>query len=148
MKKHVILLIVVFTIFSCKINECEDIACFTPPPNFAFELVDKTTGENLFTNGTLKDTDIEVLDENEEKVTFKFISENSLNIIDLPEIGWNFELHTYTITVGPTVEFRLELEMEEKHENCCTFFKVITFNISNYTYEQSSTTGVYSIKID
>ena len=148
MKKHVILLIVVFTIFSCKINECEDIACFTPPPNFAFELVDKTTGENLFTNGTLKDTDIEVLDENEEKVTFKFISENNINIIDLPEIGWNLDLHTYTITVGPTVEFRLELEMEEKHENCCTFFKVITFNISNYTYEQSSTTGVYSIKID
>lgn len=141
-------LIVFFTVLGCKINECEDIACFTPPPNFTFELVDKTTGENLFTNGNLKDTDIEVVDENEEKVTFKFISENSLNIIDLPEIGWNLNLHTYTITVGDNIKFRLELEMEEKHENCCTFFKIITFNISNYTYEQSGTTGVYSIKID
>ena len=146
--KKFILLIVFFVVLGCKINECEDIACFTPPPNFALELVDKATGENLFTNETLKSSNIEVLNENDEKVTFNFISENNLNIIDLPEIDWNLDLHTYTITVGPTIQFNLELDIEEKYENCCTFFKVITFNISNYTYEQSSTTDIYSIKID
>lgn len=137
-----------FTVLGCKINECDGIACFTPPQPFSFELVDKATGENLFTNGTLKSEDIQVLNENDEKISFQFISENDYNVLSLNEIGWDLDPHTYTITVGTTVEFYLELDMEEKHENCCTFFKTETFQLSGYDYEQSNTTDIYTIKID
>lgn len=142
------LLIVFFAVLGCKINECEDIACFTPPPNFAFELVSKTTGENLFTNGTLNSNDIKVVDEDNNAISYDFISENNYNILTLNEIGWDLDPHTYTISVGTSVEFTLELDMEEKHENCCTFFKTEKFQISGYSYEQSNTTDIYTIKID
>ena len=137
-----------FLALGCKINECDGIDCFSPPPNFNFELVDKTTGENLFTNGTLKSEDIQVLNENDEKISFQFISENDYNILSLNEIGWDLDPHTYTISVGTSIVFTLELDMEEKHENCCTFFKTETFQLSGYVYEQSNTTDIYMIKID
>ena len=142
------LLIVFFTILGCKINDCDDIACFTPPPDFTFELIDKTTGENLFTNETLKSENIQVLNEKGEKISFQFISEKELNVFSLNEIGWDLDPHLYTITVDTSVEFTLELDMEEKSENCCTFFKTETFQISGYTYEQSDSSDIYSIKID
>lgn len=149
MKKYFILLFVTCTFFSCKkINECEDIACFTPPPSFVFELVDETTGENLFTNETLNSEDIKVVNENDKNVTFEFISENDYNVFSLNEIGWDIDPHIYTISVGTSVEFTLELDMEEKSENCCTFFNTETFQISGYTYEQSSTSGIYIIQIN
>ena len=149
MRKYLLLSLVIYTVFSCKkIKECDGIDCFSPPPNFDFELVDKTTGENLFTNGTLKSEDIQVVNESNENVSFQFISENDYNILSLNEVGWNLDPHTYTISVGASVEFYLELDMEEKHENCCTFFKTETLQISGYTYEQSNTTDIYSIQID
>ena len=136
------------SILSCKNNDCEDISCFTPPPNFSLELVDNSTGENLFTTGLLNSNSIEILDENSKEIAFDFIAENDLNIIQLSEIGWNLGLHNYKVIVTPNVEFTLTLEMEEKHENCCTFFEIRQFNISNYAYEQSNTTGIYKIKIN
>lgn len=147
MKKIAFFVILSLTLISCKNSKCEDILCFTPPPDFTFELVDKTTGENLFENGNLLSEDIKVLDEENKNVPFQFISENNLNSIYFQEIGWNLGLHTYTLTIGNQVNFDLVLEMQEKHENCCTFFKVLKFDISNYEYEQSNSTGIYKIKI-
>lgn len=122
--------------------------CFTPPPIFAFELVDKITSENLFTNGTLSSSDIEIVDEENKKVKYEFIDRDNLNIINILEIGWDLGFHTYTISVGDDVRFNLELEMEQKSENCCTFFKTTQFNITNYTYIKSNTTDVYQVQID
>ncbi|MFD1293040.1 hypothetical protein ACFQ5N_04240 [Lutibacter holmesii] len=146
--RQLTLLFIFFTVLGCKNNECEGIACFSPPPNFSFELVDKATGENLFTNETLNSNDIKVVDEENNAVSYSFISENNYNILSLNEIGWNLDPHTYTITVGDLVEFTLELDMEEKYENCCTFFKTETFQLSGYEYEQSNTTDIYTIQID
>lgn len=147
MKKHIFLFVFII-IMSCKKNECEDILCFTPPPNFALELVDKITCENLFTNEVLNSNNIEITNENSKKIAFTFISENDLNIIQLSEIGWILGLHTYNITVASDVQFNIELNMEEKHENCCAFFNILLFDISNYEFEQSNITGIYTIKID
>lgn len=146
--KKAILFFVLISLSACKINECEDIDCFTPPPSFIFELVDKTTGENLFTTGVLDSSTIEVLDEDSNKTTFSFITEDGINLLQLTEIGWNLGLHTYTVSVGTDVEFSITLEMEEKHENCCTFFNTLQFNVSTYEFEQSTTSGIYTIKID
>lgn len=148
MKKYILFIFLPFLVFGCKNNNCEDIACFTPPPNFMFELVDKTTGVNLFSNETLDSSTIKILDENSKKTSFNFISENDLNLISLSEIGWNLDLKTYTVTVESDVEFSITLKMEEKHENCCTFFKILQFNISKYEYKQSNTSEIYTIKID
>jgi len=148
MKKISLALILLISIFSCENKNCEDIACFTPPPNFILELVDKTSGENLFTNETLNSNDIKIVDEGGKNVTYYFITTENLNLINLNEIGWNLGFNTYTISVGNNVTFNLELDMEEKHENCCTFFQVNLFNITNYNYEKLNTSDVYKIQIN
>lgn len=148
MKKIGLVLMILISLFSCKDKGCEDIACFTPPPNFVLELVDSSTGENLFTNETLNSNDIIIVDEDGKNVTYEFIPRENLNLINLNEIGWNLGFRTYTISVGDDVIFNLELDMEEKHENCCTFFQINLFNITNYTYEKSNTTDVYIIEIE
>lgn len=145
--KKIALLFLLFVVVSCKKDKCEDILCFTPPQPFLFELVDKTTGDNLFSIGELESSNIKVLNEESEPINFTFISENEYNIIDLSEIGWNMGINYYTISVDD-IEFSITLEIEEKHENCCTFFELKQFEISNYQFEQSNTTGIYTIKID
>ncbi|SDW18983.1 hypothetical protein SAMN05444411_101246 [Lutibacter oricola] len=146
MKKNILLIFLPLLLFGCK-NDCEGIACFTPPPNFIFELVDKTTGDNLFTKGELDSDTITVLNKNFESVNFEFISENNLNVIELSEIGWNLNLEQYTIKVGE-IEFVVTLEMEEKHENCCTFFNILQFEVSKYTYQQSNSSEIIKILIE
>ncbi|MDV7186380.1 hypothetical protein R3X25_03725 [Lutibacter sp. TH_r2] len=146
--KKIVLLFVFLTAISCKKEDkCDGIDCFTPPQTFIFELVDKTTGDNLFTTGSLNSSEITVVDENTTSVNFNFISENNLNLIELSEIGWNMGLNYYTVKVD-SIEFTIFLEMESKHENCCWFFSVKQFNISNYLFEQSNATGVYKIIIE
>jgi len=42
-------------------NECEDILCNSGPAGFQLELVDKDSGENLFSNGTFNKEDLELI---------------------------------------------------------------------------------------
>ena len=77
----ILTLIILIIIQSCKKkDDCEDLACFTPPSPFEFELVDKLTGENLFTNGTFNSNDIKVINfDDKSNVGFTFIDENDYN---------------------------------------------------------------------
>ena len=57
-----------FILQSCN-NDCNKL-CFTPPNSFQFEIVDKTSGENLFTNGTYGAGDIKIIDKlNNENIS-------------------------------------------------------------------------------
>lgn len=147
MKKKMFLILLLITLFSCKNNDCSDYACFTPPPRFTFELLDKSTGENLFSNGTLNPDEIRVFDEENNLFNASFISENNINLIDVSEIGWNLGLHSYTLIVGVDLEINIVLEIEEKNENCCTYFEVVNFQILNYEFSKSNTTGIITVLI-
>ncbi len=147
MKKNIFLILLLITLFSCKNNDCSDYACFTPPPSFIFELVDKSTGENLFSNGSLSPDEIRVFDEENNRLNASFISEDNVNIIDVSEIGWNLGSHSYTLIVGIDLEINIVLEIEEKNENCCTYFEVINFQVLNYEFSKSNTTGIITVLI-
>lgn len=87
MKKYfpIILVFVVLSITSCK--KCGE--CFTPPSPFLFEFIDKTTNENLFTNGTYQPNQIDVINTiDNEELEFAFIVENDVNILQINSIGW------------------------------------------------------------
>lgn len=145
MKK--IFIITLLLLISCKKNNCEGYACFTPPPDFIFELVDSSTGENLFTNNTLNSNEITFITATNSAVEFTFIAENNLNLIQANGIGWNLGINTYKLTVG-SVTIDLLVEMKEINENCCTYFEIVTFEVSNYNFEKSNTTGITKIIID
>lgn len=133
---------------SCDNNDCDGILCNTPPDQTVLKLIDSETGDNLFTNQSLSSEDIRIKNGNNQSVNFTFITENDVNLIDLSEIGWNTGLHTYRILIGDDLEIDLKLHNEERHENCCTFFETLEFDITSHEYDISNTSGFYVVKIN
>jgi hypothetical protein len=146
--KFISLLLLLF-IQGCKSDDCEDIACFTPPMPFTFDLVDKESGENLFTNGSYNSDDIEVLNVNDNsRREFRFISENELNIIQIGSIGWEDEIAEVVLKVGDIIILNLYVDSERVSENCCNFTKYNEIRIDNADYDLNNQTGIYTIYIE
>lgn len=133
---------------ACDINDCEDIACFTPPRGFAFELVDAESNENLFTNGTFDSDQIEVLniDDNSRR-EFSFISENDLNIIQIGSIGWETEIAEVVLKVGDESILNLYVDSERVSRNCCSFTEYNEIRIDNADYELNPQSEIYTVFI-
>ncbi len=151
MKKtlKLVALIALLFIQACDNNDCEDLLCFTPPIGFAFELVDKDSGENLFTNGTYNPDNIEVLNVlDNSKREFRFISENDINIIRIGSIGWDSEIADVVLKVGDASILNLYVDSERVSENCCNFSKYNEIRIDNAEYELDQQSGIYTIFIE
>lgn len=143
------ILIVLFSICACEdMGTGKHIACFTPPVNFPFEIVDKTTGENLFTNGTYKSDQIVVTDlATNLKVPFKFISENGLNILDIGSIGWKTEKVNYSITIQNESIFELYVDASRLNGDNCSYTVYNQVLIKNADNEFNKEKGRSIIKI-
>jgi len=151
MRKKLILtaVLILLGMQACVDKDCEDLLCFTPPMPFAFELVDKESGENLFTNGSYDSDDIEVLNVNDNsRREFKFISENEFNIIQIGSIGWENEIAEVVLKVGDVTILNLYVDSERVSENCCNFTKYNEIRIDNAEYELDQQSGIYTILID
>ncbi|MEN8126044.1 MAG: hypothetical protein ABFR32_13055 [Bacteroidota bacterium] len=136
MKNFFYTLILLLSLTSCDFDDCEGIDCFTPPPSFGFEIVDKQSKENLFTNGTYTDDQIEVFNtQTKEPVEYRFISENNHNTIGIHSIGWSTEKVDITINIGDEVIFNFFVDAERKKGDCCSFTKIKEFRIENIDYE-------------
>ncbi len=134
--------------FSCqKFDKCEGIVCFTPPRGFYVEVVDSVLGENLYTTDNLEVSSITLKNENNENVEFTFISEDEINLIDISTIGWETGVHTYYLKLSSDVEIVIDIEMQEKNKDCCTFFEVEKFEIRDYDYKISQYSEVIEVKI-
>ncbi len=149
MKKiHFILILVTLLFQSCLDDDCGE--CFSPPYGFAFEIVDKTSGENLFTNGTYNAEDISITDSlnDNEPVTFTFISENEYNIIDISSIGWETEIVDLTIAVSNTPIFNFYVDAERNTADCCSYTEYNEVTISGSEFELDAETGIYIILVE
>ncbi len=143
-----IVVLLLFALQACNFNEPCGV-CFSPPKFFYFELVDKNTGENLFTNGTLKSADLEVLDlANNASVEYEFISEDSVNILNIFSIGWHSEIVTYAITIADSTVFELYVNAERLSEDCCSFTRYHEIRIDETEYEHSLESDIYTIIVD
>lgn len=151
MRKRLILIAVMILLSAqaCDDKDCEDLLCFTPPMPFAFELVDKDSGENLFTNGSYDPDDIEVLNVSDNsRREFVFISENELNIIQIGSIGWENEIAEVVLKVGDETILNLYVDSERVSEDCCNFTKYNEIRIDNADYELDPQSGIYTIRIE
>jgi hypothetical protein len=151
MRKKLMLIAVMILLSAqaCADKDCEDVLCFTPPMPFAFELVDKDSGENLFTNGSYDSDDIEVLNVSDNsRREFVFISENELNIIQIGSIGWENEIAEVVLKVGDETILNLYVDSERVSEDCCNFTKYNEIRIDNADYELDPQSGIYTIRID
>jgi hypothetical protein len=135
---------------SCKKeNACEGLLCFTPPGPFRFELVDKLTGENLFTNGTYTPNEIKVINlYDQSNVSFTFIDENDYNIIMINSIGWKTETINYSINISNESLFELFVDAERLNGECCDYTEYKEIRIENSEFELNQTNGLYKILVD
>ncbi|MDQ6469572.1 hypothetical protein RB619_02870 [Flavobacterium sp. LHD-80] len=141
-----IFILFAFLNFGCS-NDAE--LCFTPPEGFSFELVDKTTGENLFTNGTYKSNDITVknLDDSSKNIEYNFISENNYNVITIGTIGWKTETVNYSVNIAGKNIFEFHVQATRINDKCShTEYK--DFQVKSATYQLDKTRGVFKILVD
>lgn len=146
MKKIITLVLVIALLSSC--DECKDIACFTPPPPFEFEIVDKQTKENLFTNETFSEGQVTIESHGDKAVAYSFISESNRNTIKLNEIGRETEKIHYTINIADEVIFDLKIDAERKSEDCCTFTEIHSLKIESIEYIVDTTTEIITILVE
>jgi len=144
------LILIVFTVIiqSCVRDDCGE--CFTPPQSFQFEIVDKTSGENLFTNGTYASENIEITDNlnNNDPVEFTFISENKINLIQINSIGWKTEIVNLNIAISDNHIFDLYIDVERKKSDCCRHTEYNEVNIIESEFELDTQNGVYKILVE
>ena len=131
---------------SCK-NEDDCGECFTPPQSFLFKLVNKETNENIFANGNYDPDQLEIFNtlDGNTPVDFSFISENSINLIQLNSIGWETEKVNLQIRLGGNDIFTVFIDAERESENCCSYTKYNEVKIEEVEFEQDSQTGIYTI---
>ena len=147
--EKILFLFVVFIAQACGGKDCEDYLCTTPPGPFRFEIVDKATGENLFSNGTYQAGEIEIVNLSEEgAVEYRFIDENNLDLIQILSIGWETEKATYSVKIGDKSIFTLYVDAERLSEDCCSFTRFHEIRIENQEFEYDENTGIYKILID
>ncbi|SRX55313.1 hypothetical protein [Aequorivita sp. CIP111184] len=148
-KGFILLFFAIFLLNSCSVDKC-DVDCNSGPLELDFELLNKATGENLFTNGTFDPNDIDVLDldNNNSSVQFTFNSENDINIINLGPFGWETNIANYFLKVGDRDIFTLHVDAEEKTEDCCSFVQVNKLEITNASFELNPETGVYEVLVE
>ncbi len=152
MKKIAKILVIITLLMnqSCeKKNPCKDVDCFTPPSPFNFELVDKSTGENLFTNGTYKPSEIKITNISDNSIIpYFFIDENNYNVIQINSIGWETEIIECSLKINDIEVLRLYVDAKRLNENCCSFTRYDEIRIENAEYEFDNQTGIYKILID
>ena len=130
-------------------NDCDDLLCFTPPSGFVFEIVDKASGENLFTNGTYTPEQIEVLNtDDNSKRTFGFLSEDDINLIVIASIGWETEVAKVVVKIAGEDILDLYVDAERVSENCCSFSKYNEIRIDNAEYTLDKQSDIYTIYIE
>tara|TARA_R110000868_G_scaffold4211_4_gene26447 strand:- start:1763 stop:2215 length:453 start_codon:yes stop_codon:yes gene_type:complete len=148
MKNRTLITLITFVIILHSCDDCEDKACFTPPIGYTFELVDKTTMENLFTNETFNRNDIKVTNLNDNSdLEFDFIDDNNANLIQLNSIGWESEKVDALINVSGIDILNLIVDAERTSEDCCEFTKYNDIRIENAEFALNEESGVYTILI-
>lgn len=146
MKNYFLFIVYVFLLSSCqKWFECDD--CFTPPPQFLIEFVDKNSGENLYSIGTYDFDSFEINGSDNEDVSWSFVSENNMNLVDISDIGWILGFHTYTLQLSAEQSVMIDIDMARKTNDCCTYFQVNKFDVRYYDFNQSNTTGIITIEL-
>ncbi|TXD84827.1 hypothetical protein ESY86_03795 [Subsaximicrobium wynnwilliamsii] len=147
MKHLIISLFLILSLQSCNTDDCGD--CFTPPQPFLFELVDKSTGENAFTNGTYEPQQLNILDSiTTAPVEYEFISENNVNLIQLNTIGWKTETVNLSFEISGNQIFNFYVDATRKKENCCSFTTYNAIELEGAEFEIAPNSGIHTILLN
>lgn len=147
--KHYIalLLFVVIGIASSCSSKCSDVDAPEAPSIFV-KLIDATSEEDVFENGTFTENHIVITDSEENDVPFGFVNES--NILHIVPEYQNITSNTIVITLNnpDTMEERsieITYTVQKNEQECYTLHSIVNVSIPNN--ESNFANSIYTIKI-
>ncbi|QGK74666.1 hypothetical protein [Flavobacterium sp. SLB02] len=136
-------LVCIFLFIGC--NSKADITDnLTAPETFAFQILDKNTGENVFSNKTYNPKKITVKNlDSDDVIPHHFVSDNDLDIIVLENVGRESENINYSVNVGDKRIFELHVDAILVKKGLDFEYKNV--EITNTVFKRDKTSGVYNI---
>ncbi|WP_339889200.1 hypothetical protein [uncultured Flavobacterium sp.] len=134
-------------LFSCdKADDCPEAS--TGPPYFFVEIVDSTTNENVFTNGTYTENQLSVSTAPATNTnSYFFIAQDNANIIQIIP-SWSEGTFTTTITLDNQISIPIVSEVYKSETRCTTNYFLKSVTVQGFEYEVETENGFYKIKID
>ncbi len=143
MKKNSFLFAFILLLYSCE-KPCGEAS--TGPPNFRVEIIDASTNENVFTNGTYTQAQLQVTTPNSTSFNYSFISENNYNVIGISP-AWTEGTFTTFIKLNNTVIIPIQTKVYKSSTKCFENYFIEKVEVIGFTYTQDAQTGIYKIKI-
>lgn len=136
-------LVFLFLLIGCN-SEADITDNLTAPQTFAFQILDKTTGENVFTSKKYDPQKIIVKNlDSHDVVKHQFISDNDLDIIVLENVGRDSENINYSINIDDKSLFELHVDAILVKKDLD--FEYQNVEITNVVFKRDQTSGVYNI---
>lgn len=142
--KQLAQLVVIFLFIGCN-SKTDAVDNLTAPETFAFQIINKDNGENLFTKKILDFKKIKVKNlDSGEIVKHSFVSENNLDLIVLENVGRESETVNYSVNVDDESIFELHVDaILTKDED--SDYEYQNIEITNKESNLDKTSGVYKI---
>lgn len=136
-------LLTVLTLSCTKENCSENV--IPPQASIFIEVLDETTNENVFKNGTYTLGDVAVVEIDDTEIDYNFISRDSLNLIQIfpkTAIGVNNKIY---LKIADDENIEIQYDVQTIRTDCYTQKKVINVNIPFYTFVEEN--QLFRIKI-
>ena len=88
-------------VVACNKNNDEGgaLLCALPPPKFGFRVTDAATGADLLASGTIKNEELNVINENGKSFQARAFGNDTLKFVEI-FIGDEIGVHQYTFSAG------------------------------------------------
>lgn len=128
---------------SCSLDDEQD--CVTGPVGFNVEFIDASTGENVYRINRFQPSQLRVTDEDNKLVNYRFITELEKTIIQV-NLGFETGEKTITMQLDEETAVDFEITLSAIRENCTTYY-ISKFDVPDYGYDESGTTGVVRVAL-
>ena len=147
MKRYWSVLILIVVLFTSCSDDCKE-GESPEAPSFFVELVDATSGENVFANGSFNENQLTILDGVENDVSFNFITD--LNVIHIVPQYKNLTSGSVVVKLNnldtqETKSVDIQFDINKVEQECFTMHTIL--NVVTPNNETELVNSVYIIKI-
>lgn len=129
---------------SCSLDD-DPLDCVTGPVGFNVEFIDASTGENVYRINRFQPSQLQVTDEDNKLVNYRFITELDKTYIQV-NLGFETGEKTITMQLDDETSVDFEITMSTTQENCTTYY-ISKFEVPEYGYDESGTTGIVRVAL-
>ncbi len=129
---------------SCGFDD-EEPLCVTGPVGFNVEFIDAVTGENVYRTSRFQSSQLQVTDEDNKLVNYRFITELDKTFIQV-NLGFETGDKIITMKLDDETAVDFEITLSSLQENCTTYY-ISNFNVRDFEWDEAGATGFIRINI-